>query len=269
MSPCESTLADGSESWDWIWTFLLLDSHISYLTALAVHSGGVQQWLFLTSADSDVTAGSLLSCTNLGQENSPSPAGSHMGFVHVSNHQYWQNSGPDNLRDRLGEKHIYLDTYFGSYPRPEEAGDWPIARPEGFITFNIQGQGKRARKPRKPFLLQRSRMSLSPATLTCCDGTTSASAAAKQTAQLREESGRQSLLWRLLWIAWVLRLSAGSPFLQSQEEYKVKWPTPLNHHHREAVTFVLHSLKSYTCKSPSFLYSQGRIVLSYRGQFRA
>lgn len=50
---------------------------------------------FLTSADSDVTAGSLLSSTNLGQENSLPPTGNHTGFARVPNHQYWQNSGPD------------------------------------------------------------------------------------------------------------------------------------------------------------------------------
>lgn len=44
-----------------------------------------------------------------------------------------------------------------------------------------------------------------PATLTCYDEKTSALAAAKQTAQLTAESGRQSLLWRLLWTAWALQ----------------------------------------------------------------
>lgn len=61
-----------------------------------------------------------------------------------------------------------------------------------------------------------------PAALTCCDGTTSALAAAKQTAQLTVESGRRSSLWRPLWTAWALQLLEESPFLQNQGEYKVK-----------------------------------------------
>lgn len=61
-----------------------------------------------------------------------------------------------------------------------------------------------------------------PATLTCYDGTTSALAAAEQTAQPTAESGQRSSLWRLLWTAWALQLLEESPFLQNQEEHKVK-----------------------------------------------
>lgn len=75
---------------------------------------------------------------------------------------------------------------------------------------------------------------------------TSALAAAKQTARLRAESGQRSLLWRLLWTAWVLQLLEESPFLQNQEEHIVKWPTALNHCHREGKTSTLPSHRTYT-----------------------
>lgn len=55
---------------------------------------------------------------------------------------------------------------------------------------------------------------------------TSALAAAEQTAQLRAESGQQSLLWRLLWTAWAPQLLEESPSLQNQEEHKVNDPLP-------------------------------------------
>lgn len=48
----------------------------------------------LTSAGSSVTAGSLLSSTDLGQEGSPPCASNHGIFACVNHQQFWQDSGP-------------------------------------------------------------------------------------------------------------------------------------------------------------------------------